>query len=208
MAPSQPARLLRQSGSVPRTGVGLTIYGCEPDEAVLFEELCPRFGVAPTVTSDGPAEAGVVSVAGNRCVSVGHKSEISAAALRALREAGVEHLSTRSIGFDHIDRRAAEDLGICVENVIYAPDGVADYTLMLILMAIRDMTGIVSAAGRRDFRLSASRGKDLRDLTVGVVGAGHIGQAVMRRLHAIRVPRAGSQQQAGTDGTGRVRRSR
>ena len=84
----------------------------------------------------------------------------------------MEHLSTRSIGFDHIDRGAAEALGIMVENVVYAPDGVADFTLMLILMAIRDMTGIVAAAGRRDFRLSASRGKDLRDLTVGVVGAG------------------------------------
>jgi D-specific alpha-keto acid dehydrogenase len=113
---------------------------------------------------------------------VGHKSEISAPTLRALQDAGVEYISTRSIGFDHIDLRAADNLGITVENVVYAPDGVADYTLMLILMAVRNVTGIVSSAEKRDFRLSSSRGKDLRDLTVGVVGVGRIGNAVIRRL--------------------------
>jgi D-specific alpha-keto acid dehydrogenase len=53
---------------------------------------------------------------------------------------------------------------------------------MLILMAIRSAPQILSAAGRHDFRLSSSRGKDLRDMTVGVVGAGHIGNAVIQRL--------------------------
>ena len=102
--------------------------------------------------------------------------------LRALRDVGVEHLSTRSIGLDHIDVRAADELGITVENVVYAPDGVADFTLMLILMAIRNVQEVVSAADRHDFRLAHARGRDLRDLTVGVVGVGNIGTAVIRRL--------------------------
>ena len=65
----------------------------------------------------------------------------------------------------------------------YAPDGVADYTLMLILMAIRNAKEVVSAAERHDFRLGSARGKDLRDMTVGVLGVGHIGSAVIERLH-------------------------
>ena len=95
----------------------------------------------------------------------------------------MEYISTRSIGSITSICDAAEDLGITVENVVYAPDGVADYTLMLILMAIRNARGIVSAAERRDFRLGSVRGKDLRDMTVGVVGVGRIGNAVIRRLH-------------------------
>ncbi len=102
--------------------------------------------------------------------------------LGALRGVGVEHLSTRSIGLDHIDVRAAEALGITVENVAYAPDGVADFTLMLILMLIRNVQEVVSAADRHDFRLARARGRDLRDLTVGVLGVGNIGTAVVRRL--------------------------
>jgi D-specific alpha-keto acid dehydrogenase len=163
--------------------LGLTVYGCEQDEADLFRELCPRFGVLPTITSDAVSEASVMSVRGNRCISVGHKSEISASMLRALKDTGVEHVSTRSIGVNHIDLRAAAHLGITVENAAYAPDGVADYTLMLILMAIRNANETVRAANMGDFRLRSVRGKELRDLTVGVVGVGNIGKAVIRRLH-------------------------
>lgn len=162
--------------------LGITVYGCEPDEADAFHELSPHFGVVPTITCDAVSETSVMSLPGNRCISVGHKSEISGRELRALKEAGVEYISTRSIGFDHIDLETAEELGIAVENVVYAPDGVADYTLMLILMAIRNAKEVVSGAEKHDFRLRSARGKDLRDLTVGVVGVGHIGKAVVRRL--------------------------
>jgi D-specific alpha-keto acid dehydrogenase len=163
--------------------LGIAVYGCEPDEANLFNELSPRFGVVPTITSAAISEAGAVSVPGNRCISVGHKSEISAPILLALKRTGVEYISTRSIGVNHIDLDAAGKLGITVENVAYAPDGVADYTLMLILMAIRNAKETVSSANNYDFRLRSVRGKELRDLTVGVVGVGNIGKAVIRRLH-------------------------
>jgi D-specific alpha-keto acid dehydrogenase len=162
--------------------LGITVYGCEQDEADIFSELSPRFGVVPTITSHAVSDTRVISVPGNRCISVGHKSELSGRDLRALKTAGAEYVCTRSIGFDHIDLDAAETLGIAVDNVIYAPDGVADYTLMLMLMAIRNAKDIVSSAANQDFRLGRVRGKDLRDMTVGVVGVGNIGTAVIRRL--------------------------
>ena len=159
----------------------LTVFGCERDEGDLFSELGPRFGVVPTLVAAVPSAAPILA-AGSRCVSVGHRSEVSARTLSALREVGVEHISTRSIGFDHIDLSAADALGMTVENVVYAPDGVADYTLMLILMSIRDATRTTTASSKLDFRLGTARGRDLRDMTVGVVGVGSIGSAVIRRL--------------------------
>jgi D-specific alpha-keto acid dehydrogenase len=167
---------------VTRRPVGITVYGCEPDEADLFIGLSPRFGVTPTITGATVSETSVVSGAGNRCISVSHRSSISAPTLRALQDAGVQHISTRSIGFDHIDVATARELGITVENVGYSPDGVADYTVMLMLMVLRNAKTIVSAAQRHDFRLDDVRGKELRDLTVGVVGVGPIGRAVITRL--------------------------
>jgi D-specific alpha-keto acid dehydrogenase len=164
------------------TNLGITVYGCEQDEADLFNELSARFGVVPTITTETVSEASAVSAPRNRCISVGHKSEISGRELRALKQCGAEYVSTRSIGVDHIDLDAAEKLGIAVEHVVYAPDGVADYTLMLMLLMIRNAKEIVSSAARADFRMASVRGKDLRDMTVGVVGVGNIGEAVIARL--------------------------
>jgi D-specific alpha-keto acid dehydrogenase len=76
----------------------------------------------------------------------------------------------------------AESVGISVENIEYSPDSVADYTLMLMLMAVRNAKSIVRRADVHDYRLQDVRGKELRDLTIGVIGTGRIGAAVIDRL--------------------------
>jgi D-specific alpha-keto acid dehydrogenase len=163
---------------------GVTVYGCEPDEAQAFREMGLRFGVALRITEAPVSEENVALASGNRCVSVGHKSRIANSTLRALAGAGVRHISTRSIGFNHLDLAYAESVGISVGNVTYSPDSVADYTLMLILMALRNAKAMVRRADLHDYRLDGRRGRELRDLTVGVVGTGRIGAAVVRRLQA------------------------
>jgi D-specific alpha-keto acid dehydrogenase len=162
--------------------VGITVYGCGPDEAALFREIAPRFGVLPTITEAPVSEANAALASGNRCVSVDHKSRVTDSALLALSRVGVEYVSTRSIGYDHIDVAYAESVGVTVGNVAYSPDSVADYTVMLMLMAVRDAKSVLLRAYAHDYRLSEVRGRELRDLTVGVVGTGRIGSAVMDRL--------------------------
>jgi D-specific alpha-keto acid dehydrogenase len=164
------------------TKMGITIYGCEQDETAMFREIAPRFGVMPTITDAPLSEATIGLAAGNRCISVSHKMQITEPALRALARAGVAYISTRSSGFDHIDVGLAKSLGISVGNVAYSPDSVADYTLMLMLMAARNAKSIMSRTDAHDFRLNGMRGKELRDMTVGVIGTGRIGTAVIERL--------------------------
>ena len=166
--------------AIPTTGI--TIYGCAREEAALFHDLAARFSVLPTITEAPVTEDNVELARGDRCVSVDHKTPIANATLRALSRAGVRYLSTRSIGNNHIDVRYAERVGIAVEGVAYSPDSVADYTLMLMLMAVRHAKSVVCRADARDYRLNDVRGRELRDLTVGVVGTGRIGAAVLHRL--------------------------
>jgi D-specific alpha-keto acid dehydrogenase len=162
--------------------VGITVYGCEQDEALLFREMSSQFGVMPTITSASVSEANVELTLGNRCVSVGHKTPITNPTIRALGQAGVKYVSTRSVGYNHIDLRFAQSQGISVQNVAYSPDSVADYTLMLMIMSARDARSTISRAQAHDYRLNEVPGKELRDMTVGVVGTGRIGAAVIRRL--------------------------
>jgi D-specific alpha-keto acid dehydrogenase len=76
----------------------------------------------------------------------------------------------------------AGTVGISVETVAYSPDSVADYTLMLMLMAVRHAKSTIRRTDVHDYRLTDVRGRELRDLTVGVIGTGRIGGAVMERL--------------------------
>ncbi|MFF0268252.1 D-isomer specific 2-hydroxyacid dehydrogenase family protein [Kribbella sp. NPDC004536] len=175
----EPAELL---ASAPVLTTGITVFGCEPDEELLFQELAPRLGVLPSITKAALIEANADLAFGNRCVSIGHKHPVPNDALKALSQAGVEYVSTRSIGFNHLDLDYAASVGLEVGNVAYSPDSVADYTLMLILMAVRNAKSMIRRADIHDYRLSEVRGRDLRDLTVGVVGTGRIGSAVLDRL--------------------------
>ncbi|MFE9747860.1 D-isomer specific 2-hydroxyacid dehydrogenase family protein [Saccharothrix saharensis] len=161
---------------------GITVYGCEPDEALLFHELAPRFGVVPTTTAEPASEATAELAAGNRCVSVGHKTRITDSTLLALSRVGVTYISTRSVGCDHVDVAYARSVGISVGTVDYSPDSVADYTLMLMLMAVRQVKSVLRRADAHDYRSPDVRGRELRDLTVGVIGTGRIGAAVIDRL--------------------------
>jgi D-specific alpha-keto acid dehydrogenase len=160
----------------------MTIYGCGQDEAALFRAMAPGLGVLPTITEAAVSAGNIGLARGNRCISIGHKTHVTDSTLLALGEAGVVYISTRSVGYNHIDVNYAASVGIFVETVVYSPDSVADYTLMLMLMALRDAKSVIRRADVHDYRLNAVRGKELRDLTVGVVGTGRIGGAVIDRL--------------------------
>ena len=160
----------------------ITAYGCDSDEAAVFRELAPRFGVLATITDQAVTEATAALASGKRCVSIGHKTPVTRATLRALGRAGVTYISTRSVGYNHIDLEFAARLGIRVDNVAYSPDSVADHTVMLILMALRHARSILRQVEAGDYRLCSTPGRELRDLTVGVVGTGRIGTAVLDRL--------------------------
>jgi D-specific alpha-keto acid dehydrogenase len=175
-------RSLASSASPADPTMKITIYGCGQDEAVLFREMAPRFGMMPTITEAAVSEANIELAFGSRCISVNHKTQIPISILHALSEAGVKYVSTRSIGYNHINVKYAESVGISVENVAYSPDSVADYTLMLMLMAVRNAKSIIRRADTHDYRLNDVRGKELRDLTIGVIGTGRIGTAVIDRL--------------------------
>ena len=91
-------------------------------------------------------------------------------------------ISTRPIGYDHIDVEVAKRIGFHISHVTYSPECVADYTLMLMLMCIRKMKRIMQREELNDFSLPGIRGRELHGFTVGVIGTGRIGQAVIRDL--------------------------
>lgn len=160
----------------------VTVYNCRPfDEKELFTEYAKELGIDLVLCQDAPDMDNVSLCRGSRCVDV-ITSKIDAGLMRAFHENGVEYITTRTIGYDHIDLEAAREYGIKVGNAPYGPHGVADYTVMLILMSIRNMGAILGRTALQDYTLSGLNGRELKDLTVGVIGTGRIGEAVVRSL--------------------------
>jgi len=160
----------------------IIVFGCDRDERRLFERYAARYDVEIQCVEDSLGPHNIRYIMPGSAVSVNHKAAIDAMLIKKLRGRGVNYLSTRSVGLDHIDRDAAEAAGIQVENVTYSPESVAEYTIMLMLMAIRNAGSILRRVNDNDFRLEEKRAKELRDMTVGVIGTRRIGEAVIRLL--------------------------
>ena len=98
------------------------------------------------------------------------------------KKLGVKCVSTRTIGSDHIDLEAARELGILVCNANYAPDSVADFTIMMMLMCLRQYKQAFWRGYVNDFSLAGLEGRNLSAMTVGVMGTGRIGHRVIQDL--------------------------
>ncbi len=109
-------------------------------------------------------------------------SKISAEIIKALPN--LKLIATRSTGFDHVDIKAATKAGVKVANVpTYGENTVAEHTFGLILSLSRKIHTAHERTVRGDFSLEGLRGFDIAGKTIGVVGAGHIGQHVIRIAH-------------------------
>jgi D-lactate dehydrogenase len=90
-------------------------------------------------------------------------------------------VTTRSTGFDHIDREEARKRNIAVANVpVYGDNTVAEHTFALILSLSRNLRKAYFKTREGSFSLEGLMGFDLKGKTLGVIGTGHIGLHVIR----------------------------
>lgn len=153
----------------------------EFDEKEFFDQICEEYGAQYSYSTDYPNPDNVELARGYDAVSV-TPCDMGADMLDRFYSVGVRYVATRSIGFDHIDLEHARQLGMGVCHVSYAPETVADYAIMLMLMSCRKICHILERSRVQDYTLKGKMGKDLCDCTVGVVGTGQIGRTVVRHL--------------------------
>ena len=126
-----------------------------------------------------PTVENAVLTEGCQGVSILGQGKIDGPLLDVWHSLGVRYLSTRTVGYDHIDLTYAKKLGIRVCSASYAPNGVADFAVMLILMCLRHYKQAIWRGQVNDFSLNGLQGREMKDLTIGVVGTGKIGALCM-----------------------------
>lgn len=157
-------------------------YSLRPyDELGFLDELSQSLGFEYGWTQESPTPENAHLAEGADGISV-ITDPVTAELLDAYARLGVRGLATRSIGYDHIDVAHAHEVGLRVAHASYPPEGVANFTIMLMMMALRKIELIQRRAGAQDFSLRGKLGRDLSACTVGVVGTGAIGACVVRHL--------------------------
>ncbi|CAK9798284.1 Glyoxylate reductase/hydroxypyruvate reductase [Anthophora plagiata] len=169
-------RVLVTSSDVPSAGIDLLRTKCD---VTIIQTLSPT------------REDVLQAVPGHDAIFVtGHfniNSEFLDAAGRTLKV-----VSTMSAGYDHLDVPEIKRRGIKVGNtpkVLSA--AVAEIAVLLALSAARRTHEgrLKLEQGQMDRSLKWLLGQELRESTVGIVGLGNIGQAIVKRLKGFEVDR-------------------
>lgn len=93
-------------------------------------------------------------------------------------------IALRCAGFNNVDLKTADDLGIKVVRVpAYSPHAVAEHTVGLMLALNRKIHRAYARIREGNFALDGLLGFDMRGKTVGIIGTGKIGQCVAEILH-------------------------
>ncbi|MET9442567.1 2-hydroxyacid dehydrogenase [Streptomyces sp. NPDC006610] len=122
--------------------------------------------------------------AGHEIVSSSVNADLGGPVLEILAAGGTRMIAQRSTGFNNIDLKTAERLGLTVARVsYYSPYSVAEFAWTLAMAVNRRVVRASNRTRDFDFRLDGLMGRDLHGRTAGVLGTGKIGEAFARIAH-------------------------
>lgn len=159
----------------------IVFFSVRDDEYDFVKEYSKKYELELVITRDALTLDNVDLCKDAQIVSI-MTTKTDESIIEQLAKYGVKYISTRTVGFDHVDLDACKKYGIHAGNVSYTLNSVAEYAVMMILMSLRNMKLILDRFDSQDFSLNNIRGRELKDLTVGIIGTGRIGQCVIKLL--------------------------
>ena len=166
----------------------MAVFGVEEEERPLFERLAPAYGVQAALHSAYISLEALQAARELDAINVLSDTVITPQMWDAARAAGVRFAVTRCVGMAHMNADYARGLGIAVTNVSYSAASVADYAIMMMLMVLRNVKPMLKCYEAQMFAQAGLRGRELPNLSVGIIGAGHIGSTVAQHLQGFGCP--------------------
>ena len=157
-------------------------YEVREDEKKDFARMAEKLQVEIELHDEIPGPDTAALAEGCEGVTMLGMGKIDKELLDMWKSMGVQCISTRTIGYNHIDTDYAKEIGMQVCNAAYPPSGVAEFTLMLMLMCLRNYKQSLWRGQVNDFALQGLQGKEIGSMTVGVIGTGKIGAQVIKYL--------------------------
>lgn len=153
-------------------------------EKPIIEQTNQAFKHSITYLDTRLTEKTAALAKGHDCVCAFVNDRLNKETLNILHEQGTRLIALRSAGYNHVDIKAAAELGLKVVRVPgYSPYAVAEHAVALILTLNRKTHRAINRVHEGNFSLNGMVGFDLHGKTVGVVGTGKIGAVFCRIMH-------------------------
>lgn len=157
-------------------------FAVEQAERKIFERFCGDYGIELTMIFEKPGMENLCLTEGMDCINVLSDVVLTPEMWDRYQKNGVRMAVTRTIGMEHMNREYAESIGIPVRNITYSPASVADSAVMMMLMSLRHVKAAMSRYAGQDYTMAGLRGREMHNMTVGIIGAGRIGITTAREL--------------------------
>lgn len=158
-------------------------FGTRAEEKECIEKWAEKYGYEVCTRTDFLTEENAAETYGYDAVGIVVNCRVTEKIAKTLSEAGVRYLLTRAAGTDHLDMEAIQRYNIKAANVpIYSPNAIAEHTILLTLSALRHLKEQIMRNEKYNFSIAGLQGRELRNMTVGIVGTGRIGCTTIQGL--------------------------
>ncbi len=161
----------------------IAFYGTKPYDKIWFEPMGKEYGFDIHFIEAACTRETVFMAKGYDAICVFVNDYVDAEMIEALYEMKVKAILLRSAGFNNVDVKAAEDKIVILRVPSYSPEAVAEFSMALLLAVNRLTHKAYNRTREFNMSLNGLMGTDLYEKTVGVVGTGKIGQAMIRILN-------------------------
>lgn len=161
----------------------VAVFATKGYDKASFEKVNEQFGHDLTFYEPKLTPETAVLAAGYEAVCVFVNDQVNRETIAKLAAGGTTVIATRSAGYNQIDLRAAEEIGVTVVRVpAYSPNAISEFTVALILTLGRQIHRAYNRVRDNNFELDGLEGFELHGKTIGVFGTGRIGAAVLQNL--------------------------
>ena len=159
----------------------IAFFGTKPYDKKWFEQLAANYNHEIKFFRPKLSEDTAMLAKGYDAVCAFVNAEISKNTIISLEKVGIKVILMRCAGYNNVDLEQAKKSNIKVLHVPgYSPEAVAEHAMTLAMSANRRIHKAYNKVRDNDFSLNGLMGKNFNGRTVGVIGTGKIGQAMIK----------------------------
>ncbi len=164
----------------------IAFFDTKPYDRIWFEPIAKEKGFEITFLEEKLSEKTAVLAKGADAVCIFVNDNANDKAISTLKELGVRAILLRCAGFNNVDLKMSQQEGIVVLRVpSYSPRSVAEYALGLLLTVNRKIHRAYVRTRDFNYSINGLMGMDLVNQTIGIVGTGKIGQAMLSVIRGL-----------------------